>query len=120
MKSLWTWLAAKVGKVAAGLIIIAVVLLVLIGIYKAVQHYFVGDLATQVNLEKAQTGAAIESGHVAVDTVGNRQAAEQNGAAVVRETQHEIDNAADPGSITDAGLNGLHRVRRQASSGHGR
>lgn len=112
---MYAWLAGKVGKVVAWLIIVVVLLLVLGGIYKAVQRYFVGDLATQVNVQKAQTGAAIESGHVAVDMVGNRQVAEQNGAATVQETQREINNATDPGGITDAGLNGLHRVRARPS-----
>jgi uncharacterized protein (UPF0333 family) len=112
---MYAWLIAKVGRVVAWLIILVVLLLVLGGIYQAVKHYFVGDLAAQVETEKAQTGAAIESGHVAVDTVGNRQAAEQNGAVAVRETQSEINNATDPGGITNAGLNGLHRVRTRPS-----
>jgi hypothetical protein len=107
------WLIKKLGKAGALLLIVAFVLALFVGGYYSVKHYFTAGLDTQVKVGKAQTGAAIESGHQAVETIGNRQAAEANGAATVQEAQHEIDNATDPGGVTDAGISGLHRVRRQ-------
>lgn len=99
-----------------GLRIGAVILALIAGwlIYRAVQNYFVGDLETKLDVSNAQTRAAIESGKQAVEIQANRQAAEQAGAAIVVETQHEIDKATDPGGVTDAGLNGLHRIRESS------
>jgi uncharacterized protein (UPF0333 family) len=108
------YLTRKLGKAGAWLLIAVVVLALLIALYAAVGRYFTGDLKTEVKVGAAQTGAAIESGKQAVNTIGNRQEAEQAGAANVEESTHEIDNATDPGSVTAAGLNGLHRVRGQA------
>lgn len=108
------FLIKKLGRAGAWLLVAIVALAVLVGLYKAVDHYFTGDLKTEVNVGRSQTAAAVESGRQAVNTIGNRQQAELNGAATVEETHHEIDNATDPGGVTDAGLNGLHRVRGQA------
>jgi hypothetical protein len=110
------FLVKRFGRLWAHVIVIAAILLILFLGYQAVKHFFTAGLETQAEVSKAQTGAAIESGHNAVETVGNRQAAEEHGAATVQESQHEINNATDPGGITDAGLNGLHRVRGQAGS----
>jgi predicted PurR-regulated permease PerM len=112
---LYRWLAKKLGKGFAWLIIVLVILGVLFGIYKSVENYFTAGLETQIKLGKGQTGAAIESGHQAVNDVANRQDAEANGVATVQGVQHEINNATDPGAVTAAGLDGLHRVRRQES-----
>lgn len=117
MISLYTWVAKKLGKGVAWLIIILLVLGLGVGIYKGIQNYFVGGLATQAKIGEATTGAAIESGHQAVNDVANRQATEANGAATVEDIQHEINNASDPGAVTAAGLDGLHRVRRQKGGG---
>lgn len=68
--------------------------------------------ATRAKLEAKQSGAAIESGKDAVQTVGNRAAAEANGAAQVQETRDAINNATDVPGITDAGRNGLCKTRR--------
>jgi hypothetical protein len=68
--------------------------------------------ATRAKLESKQSGAAIESGRDAVQTVGNRSTAEANGAAQVQETKDAINNATDVPGITDAGRNGLCKTRR--------
>jgi hypothetical protein len=114
---IYKWLAAKLGKAVAWLIIILLFAGILFGIYKSVENYFTAGLETQVKLGKGQTGAAIESGHQAVNDVANRQATEANGAATVEDIQHEINNASDPGAVTAAGLDGLHRIRRPKSGG---
>jgi hypothetical protein len=115
---MYGWLVKKVGAAFARLIMIALILAVLVGGYYSVKNFFQGPLKTEVKIGQGLTNAMGESGHEAVDTVGNRQEAEQNGAVTVQETQHEIDNATDPGSVTDAGINGLHRVRGQAGPRH--
>ncbi len=115
------WLAAKFGPKIAMLIVdilaglLAVALLV--GLYMGVKHYFVGGLETEVKVGHEQTGAAIKSGQAAVETIGNRQAAEAAGASNVQEAQHEVDNSTDPGAGTDAGIAGLHRVRSRPTGG---
>ena len=109
------WLVRKVGKGAAWLILVLLVVLLIVGGYMGVKRFFTKDLTTQVKVSRAQTGAAIESGKQAVETVGARSEAEASGAAGVLETKNEIDHATDPGGVTSAGLNGLHRVRGKAS-----
>lgn len=111
---MYRWLVKKVGKLWALLIVIALVLAALVGGYESIKNYFTAGLKTEVKVSRGRTGAAIESGNQAVNTVGNRQSAEENGAAVVEEAQHAIDNATDPAGVTDAGLNGLHSVRGKA------
>ncbi len=106
------FLIERFGPRAAKLIFWGVItLVVVVGGYLMVRYYFTAGLETQVKIGKGQTGAAITSGKEAVDTVGNRQAAEAAGATNVQEAQHAINNASDPGAVTDAGLAGLHRVR---------
>jgi hypothetical protein len=117
---MYAWLVKKVGEAWALLIAIAVVIAVLVGGYEAVKNYFQGPLKSQLKVDQGLTNAMGQSGQHAVNTVGNRQEAELNGAATVEEAQHEIDNASDPGSVTDAGINGLHRVRGQTRSSGGR
>jgi hypothetical protein len=112
------FLVEKFGPLVAKLIfwgiVLILVILLAVGGYFGVKHYFTKDLTAQVKVGKAQTGAAIESGHQAVETIGKRSEAEANGAQTVKESQDEINKAADPGGVTDAGLAGLHRVRGQA------
>jgi hypothetical protein len=110
------YIVKKLGKVGAMVLAVVLVIALLVGAYEAVKHYFQGGLKTEVKVGGALTNAMGVSGHEAVDTVGNRQAAEQNGAATVEETQHAIDNATDPGGVTDAGINGLHRIRGEAGA----
>jgi hypothetical protein len=112
------WLVKKLGKGGLRFLLFVLVVALIVGGYYSVKNYFQGPLKTEVKVSKNLTNAMSVSGHEAVDTVGNRQDAEQQGAATVQESQHEIDNATDPGSVTDAGLNGLHRVRGQASPRH--
>lgn len=66
---------------------------------------------TRAKLQQEQTGAAIESGSDAVNTIGNRQTEDAAGASTVLETQREINNATDAGGVTDAGLGGLCNLR---------
>lgn len=106
----YDWLAKKVGTLVAWLIIIAVVLLLLFAGYQAVKHFFTSGVKTEAKLGKNQTNAAIESGHDAVETVGNRQAADAEGQKTVQETKDAINNATDAGGVTDAGRSGLCRL----------
>lgn len=110
------WLERKLG--AAGVLVVAALLVVIliVGAYYGVRRYFTKDLTTQVRVGQNQTSAAIESGHQAVNAIGDRQTSEVRGAQTVKESQDEINRASDPGSVTDAGLNGLHRVRGTPSS----
>jgi hypothetical protein len=64
---------------------------------------------TQANLSKNQAGAAIESGHDAVETLGNASAREAESQQAVEETRREIDNASDVPGVVDAGRAGLCR-----------
>lgn len=117
MISIYTWLAKKLGKGFAWLILLLIACGILFGIYTGIKNYFTAGLVTQAKVGEGTTKAAIESGHQAVNDVANRQATEANGAATVEDIQHEINNASDPGAVTAAGLDGLHRVRRQKGGG---
>jgi hypothetical protein len=64
---------------------------------------------TTATLAKGQTGAAVESGHDAVETLGNTNAREAEGQKAVEETRREIDNASDVLGVVDAGRAGLCR-----------
>lgn len=94
---------------------IVVLVLVVLATAKCVSDR---GIKTQVKLEKNQTNAAIQSGKDAVDTLGNRQAAEDAAAQNVQETQHAIENASHVSDVTGAGLAGLRAARRKA--GHSR
>lgn len=69
---------------------------------------------TATGLAKGQTGAAIESGGDAVDTLGNRAAADAAGDQLTRENEDAIrkaDGAAAPvaAPVRDAGIASLCR-----------
>lgn len=114
------FLAKRLGKWGARLLVLVVLALIAIGIFFAVKNYFVGDLETEVKVSKAQTGAAIDSGHAAVEALGERSKAEARGAQTVEEAQDEIDAATDPSGVTDAGRDGLHSVRGRRQPGSSR
>lgn len=65
---------------------------------------------TRENVATGQTKAAVESGRDAVETIGNRQAADDLGRDTVRETKDEIRNASDVPGVSGAGRNGLCRL----------
>lgn len=100
-------LGPKLGKIAFW-VVLGLLALALLGLGKCAYDQ---TAKTQLKVSKNQTDAAIKSGVEAVNTVGNRQEAELAGAQNVQEAQDEINNASDPGAVTDAGLAGLHRVR---------
>lgn len=104
------WLVKKLGIVVAWLVIVLFVLAVLFGGYSMVKHFFTSGIKTEAKLGKNQTNAAISSGHDAVDTVGNRQAADAAGQQIVQETRNDINKQTDAGGVTDAGRNGLCRL----------
>jgi len=107
------WLVSKVGSGLAKAIVYGGVLLVIAVILTIGKCSYDRRAATEIKLGKAQGEAALQSGKEAVSIVGNRQDAEQVGAAEVKEAQDAIDNATDPAAVTDAGLAGLRAVRRR-------
>lgn len=109
------WLVKKVGLAFAWLIMVAVVLGVLFAVYQMVKHFFTSGVKTEVNLGKNQTNAAINSGHDAVETIGNRQASDEAGRQTVEETKDDIKNQTDAGGVTDAGRRGLCRLASHRS-----
>ncbi|PXA90331.1 hypothetical protein DMC47_27635 [Nostoc sp. 3335mG] len=69
---------------------------------------------TEAKLNKGQADAAVRSGRDAVDTVGNRAAADTLGDALTRENDDAIRNAEGADApvadgVRDAGLAGLCR-----------
>ncbi len=116
------FLVKRFGETVARLLVMfceaVIVVCIVIAIYMGLKNYFTGGLKTEVKITRGQADAAIKSGEQGVNTVANRQAEEQAGADNVQELQHAIDNGADPGAVTDAGLAGLHRVRGQQAQRH--
>jgi hypothetical protein len=110
------WLVKKVGVAVAWLIIIAVVLGVLFAGYQTVKHFFTSGVKAEAKLGKNQTNAAINSGHDAVETIGNRQAADEADRQAVEETKDDIKNQTDAGGVTDAGRRGLCRLASHRSN----
>jgi hypothetical protein len=68
------------------------------------------SLGAQNRLTQSQLNASGQSGHDAVETVGNRQAADEAGRRTVEETKDEISKQTDAGGVTDAGRRGLCRL----------
>lgn len=113
MTRLYAWLVKKLGQVGAVILLAVLAILIVGGIYQGVKSFFTAGLETQVKTQKGQTEAFGKSAEEAVGTIGNRQQAEQHGAANVQEAQGAINNATDVSGATGAGLDGLHRVRRR-------
>jgi hypothetical protein len=112
----YNWLVKKFGLLLAWVLILVVVLTVVFGGYMAVKRFFTHGVSTEAKLGKNQTNAAITSGHDAVETIGNRQAADAEGQRTVQETKDAINRANDAGSVTDAGRSGLCRLASHRSS----
>jgi hypothetical protein len=110
------WLVKKVGLAFAWLIMIAIVLGVIFAGYEIVKHFFTSGVKTEAKLGKNQTNAAINSGHDAVETIGNRQAEDEAGRQSVEETKNDIKNQTDAGGVTDAGRRGLCRLASHRSN----
>lgn len=66
---------------------------------------------TTADLAKGQAGAAVQSGGDAVETLGNRMAADVAGQDTVKETEDAIANATDAAGVSDAGRSGLCGLR---------
>lgn len=95
-------------------VLAAAVLLVLTSVL--VYRHWVSQKSVETKLEisKGQTGAALESGRDAVDTVGNQMASERSVDQVTRENEDEIRSAEGADApvaapVRDAGLAGLCR-----------
>lgn len=112
----YDWLVKKVGQLFAWLIIVLVVLAVVVGGYMAVKRFFTHGVKTEAKLGKNQTKAAIDSGHDAVETLGNRQAEDAAGQKTVQETKDDISKQTDAGGVTDAGNRGLCRLASHRSN----
>jgi type VI protein secretion system component VasK len=65
---------------------------------------------TETRLSKGQADAAVKSGSDAVETVGNRMAADRRGDQTVQETKDAINNASDAVGVDAAGRAGLCRL----------
>lgn len=65
---------------------------------------------TETRLSKGQADAAVKSGTDAVETVGNRMAADRAGDQAVEETKDAINNASDAAGVDAAGRAGLCRL----------
>lgn len=99
-------LAAKIVKVAMW----AALALAIVALLLVTKCQYDQRAKTEVKLATGQHGAAIATGHDAVETLGNRMAADAAGQVTVEETQDAIDNATDAGGVTAAGRSGLCRL----------
>lgn len=88
--------AATLWRVAIG----AVLMALLAGLFMLRSRNTVRTAAAETRLATGQRGAAIESGHDAVQTLGNAQAAEQATHVIVKEGKDAIDQA--PGGDSNA------------------
>jgi hypothetical protein len=112
------WLIAKAGpKVAQAIVYLVAALVViglLVGLYFGVKNYFTADLTQRVKTITAQASASQESGHDAVQTVGNTMGNDQAADAVTAENGNVIDHAKGTTDAVDpaaraAGLQSLCR-----------
>lgn len=101
------FLVDRFGPLVAYLIIGLVAFALLFAGYQAVKHFFSSGAKTEARLGKNQTGAAIETGRDAVETIGNRQAADGEGRRTVQETKDEINKQTTATGVTGAGRRGL-------------
>lgn len=107
------FLTKRLGDAGAKLVLAGLAVALLVGAFFVVRSYFTAGLETRVRVGEGQAGATLESAVKTGEIVGNRHQAELQGSTAVQEEQHAIDNATDPAGVTDAGLAGLHRVKKR-------
>lgn len=107
------WLATTAGKLIAGLVVV----LVVAGIFALDRCQAARTAHTEAKLATGQAGAAIQSGHDAADTIGNRMADDADTDAITRENADVIRNArgADAPVDPDADAAGLRSLCRRAA-----
>lgn len=110
-------LAKRVGDLVAKLILAGIAILLVVGLYFAVKTYFTAGLETQVKVGAGQLGAQGESGHDAVQALGNTVAHEQATDKITQENGNAIDHAKGSDVAIDpaARAAGLHALCRRES-----
>lgn len=103
-----TWFKSLGAKLIAIIVLGAVVLG--LAAFALSQWRSAHTAKTEARLERGLGDAKIESGHDAVETIGNRQAADAAGQEIVRETKDDVAKQVDAGGATDAGRRGLCRL----------
>ena len=91
-------------------LIAAAVILLIVGVLWLRSCQSTSTAKTETKLATGQAGAATESGHDAVQTIGNSQANVTAEAQIVEETRHAINNATDARGASAAGRGGLCRL----------
>lgn len=113
----YAWLAEKVGKVGASALLALLVILLAVGAYFGVKHFFTSGLETQVKVTGGQLGASRASGTDAVNTIGNVMGNEQATDQITRENGDAISNAQGATVVVDPAVRaaGLQSLCRRAS-----
>lgn len=102
-----SWLIGKLGPQAARILTGAAAIVLIVLLLALGKCVYDQKAKTEVRLAKGQSEAAIQSGHDAVEVLGNRLTADAETQTVVKDTEHEIQQATDPGAVTAAGRSGL-------------
>lgn len=103
---------AALGWLRANIIpaLIMAALLITLGLFGWEQWQALRGVKTEVKVQAGQTGAAIASGHDAVQTIGNTQARETKIQQTVKDGTDEIDKAP-AGDSNDASDRAACRMR---------
>jgi hypothetical protein len=104
------WLATTAGKAIAALCVVAL----LAGLFALNRCQAARTAGTEAKLATGQAGAAIQSGHDATTTIGNRMETDAATDTVTRENNDAIRNAEGASApvaapVRDAGLASLCR-----------